>query len=68
MKDISVQRPQIQTRICLDTGEKTFGQNGFVQEQKLGCNIRFYWKVIEFMKSEEINSCSTAFPLGRTWD
>lgn len=52
LKNISVQRPQIQ--FCLDTGQNVLTNKyaACLLKQKLGCSISLYLKVIEFMKSK----------------
>lgn len=54
LKNISVQRPQIQYMFCLHAGQNVLTNKYSVclLKQKSGCNISLYLKIIEFMKSK----------------
>lgn len=75
LKNISVQRPQIQYMFCLDTGQNVLTNKyaACLLKHKLGCSVSLYLKVIQFMKSKRqqtdklmFNSISSGKNIGLT--
>lgn len=75
LKNISVQRPQIQYMFCLYAGQNVLTNKYTVclLKQKSECNTSLYLKIIEFMKSKRqqtdklmFNSISSGKDVGST--
>lgn len=70
LKNISVQRPQIQYMFCTDTGQNvlTNKYTACLLKQKLGCSVSLYLKAIEFTKSNRQQTDKTLVQEHFQWE